>query len=161
MSDRKYRQRGYQDSPRERRPAQSGPGCAPAAKASGRSHRDARRQGRAQGARRARAQRARLPRGDAVLAVRQRVHRTRLPPTRGASAAAPTSVHAPSASRSTPARRFECAQTSPRGSLRRMRETRASCFRRASRSSAKRTRRRSLRPQAARARRSMTSSNRW
>ena len=27
MSDRKYRQRGYQDSPRERRPAQSGPGA--------------------------------------------------------------------------------------------------------------------------------------
>lgn len=26
MSDRKYRQRGYQDSPRERRPVQSGPG---------------------------------------------------------------------------------------------------------------------------------------
>ena len=27
VSDRKYRQRGYQDSPRERRPAQSGPGA--------------------------------------------------------------------------------------------------------------------------------------
>lgn len=27
MSDRKYRQRGYQDSPRERRPGQSGPGA--------------------------------------------------------------------------------------------------------------------------------------
>ena len=27
MSDRKYRQRGYQDAPRERRPAQSGPGA--------------------------------------------------------------------------------------------------------------------------------------
>lgn len=26
MSDRKYRQRGYQDAPRERRPAQNGPG---------------------------------------------------------------------------------------------------------------------------------------
>ena len=32
MSDRKYRQRGYQDSPRERRPAQSGPGAPQAPK---------------------------------------------------------------------------------------------------------------------------------
>jgi hypothetical protein len=32
MSDRKYRQRGYQDSPRERRPGQSAPGAAPAPK---------------------------------------------------------------------------------------------------------------------------------
>lgn len=32
MSDRKYRQRGYQDSPRERRPAASGPGAPQAPK---------------------------------------------------------------------------------------------------------------------------------
>lgn len=32
MSDRKYRQRGYQDSPRERRPSQGGPGTPPAPK---------------------------------------------------------------------------------------------------------------------------------
>jgi len=32
VSDRKYRQRGYQDSPRERRPAQSGPGAPQAPK---------------------------------------------------------------------------------------------------------------------------------
>lgn len=32
MSDRKYRQRGYQDSPRERRPAPSGPGAPQAPK---------------------------------------------------------------------------------------------------------------------------------
>ena len=32
MSDRKYRQRGYQDSPRERRPAQGGPGAPQAPK---------------------------------------------------------------------------------------------------------------------------------
>ena len=32
MSDRKYRQRGYQDSPRERRPSQGGPGAPQAPK---------------------------------------------------------------------------------------------------------------------------------
>jgi len=32
VSDRKYRQRGYQDSPPERRPAQSGPGAPQAAR---------------------------------------------------------------------------------------------------------------------------------
>ena len=32
MSDRKYRQRGYQDSPRERRPGPSGPGATQAPK---------------------------------------------------------------------------------------------------------------------------------
>ena len=74
MSDRKYRQRGYQDSPRERRPAQSGPGAPqapkpPADRIETRLDKAERKalEGRAPSV-------PGFPRSDAVRAVRQRVH---------------------------------------------------------------------------------------
>ena len=153
VSDRKYRQRGYQDSDRERRPAPSGPKAHSRRQAvdDRRPHRNTRRQGRAQGARGTRAERARLSRGDAMRPLRPRVHRARSRPIPGARDAAPTFARARSASRSTPAGGSSACRRLRRVSPPRTCATPASCFLRASPSSARRIRRRSLRrPSSAR-----------